>query len=128
MQNNCIKDLLGLKDVIIKNIKNSKNLVEIYIELPISEQVCTHCNSKTSKIHNYYTQVIIDIPIYSKPTNLILKKCRYECKDCDKSFYSHNEIVSKYARKTIRLTGYIVNKLRNLVAASDIAKKTSISP
>lgn len=128
MQNNCIKDLLGLKGVIVKNIKNLKNLVEIYIELPISEQLCPHCNSKTSKIHDYYTQVIKDIPIYFKPTNLILKKCRYECKYCRKSFYPHNEIVSKYARKTTRLTEYIVNELRNLVSASDIAKKTSVSP
>lgn len=128
MQTNCIKNLLGFKDVILKNIKNSKDSIEIYLELPVSEQVCPHCSSKTSKIHDYYTQPIKDIPIYFKPTILFLKKCRYECNSCHRTFYPPNNIVPRYARKTTRLSGYIVHELRNLVAASDIAKKTSVSP
>lgn len=128
MRTNCIKDLLDLKGIVLKNIKNLKDLVEIYIELPVSEQICPHCGSKTSKIHDYYTQSIKDIPIYFKPTTLILKKCRYECKYCGKTFYEKNQIIGKYARKTTRLTGYIIDELRNLIAASDISKKTTVSP
>ena len=56
MQNNCIKNLLNLKGVVVKNIKNLKDLVEVYIELPVVEQVCPHCGAKTTKIHDYYTQ------------------------------------------------------------------------
>ena len=128
MQNNCIKNLLNLKGVIVKKLKNLKDFVEVYIELPVSEQICPYCSNLTSKIKDYYTQSIKDIPIYFKPTNLILKKCRYECKYCGKTFYEKNEIVNKYARKTSRLAGYVVNELRNIVAASDIAKKVCISP
>lgn len=128
MQNNCIKNLLNLKEVIVKNVKNLKDSVEVYIELPVCEQICPHCGTKTSYIHDYYTQPVKDIPIYFKPTTLIFKKPRYECKNCDKTFYPKNEIVNKYARKTSRLTGYIVNELRNLVAASDISKKVKVSP
>ena len=40
MQSNCIKNLLNLKEVIIKSVKNLKNSVEICAELPISEQIC----------------------------------------------------------------------------------------
>lgn len=128
MQNNCIKNLLNLKEVIVKNVKNLKDSVEVYIELPVCEQICPHCSTKTSYIHDYYTQPVKDIPIYFKPTTLIFKKPRYECKNCGKTFYPKNEIVNKYARKTSRLTGYIVNELRNLVAASDISKKVKVSP
>ncbi len=128
MQNNCIKNLLNLKEVIVKNVKNLKDSVEVYIELPVCEQICPHCGTKTSYIHAYYTQPVKDIPIYFKPTTLIFKKPRYECKNCGKTFYSKNEIVNKYARKTSRLTGYIVNELRNLVVASDISKKVKVSP
>lgn len=128
MQNNCIKNLLDLKGVLVKKVKNLKDLVEVYIELPVSEQTCPHCEAKTTKIKDYYTQTVKDIPIYFKPTNLILKKCRYECKSCHKTFYEKNGIVNKYARTSIRLTAYIVDELRNLVAASDIAKKTTVSP
>lgn len=123
MQSNFIKDLLNLKDVEIKKVKNLKDLVEIYIELPKTEQICPHCGSKTTKIHDYCHQPIKDIPIYFKPTNLIYNKRRYECKQCGKNFYEDNSIISKYQRRTNRLTGYIVDELRNLSAQSDISKK-----
>lgn len=128
MQSNCIKNLLNLKDVIVKNIKNSEKLVEIFIELPVSEHICPCCGSKTTKIHDYYLQPIKDLPIQFKPTILIYKKRRYECKNCGKSFFENNEIIRKYARRTTRFTSYVVNELRNLVACSDISKRTTISP
>ena len=43
MHSNCIKNLLNLKEVIVKSIKNFENLVEIYAELPISKQLCPCC-------------------------------------------------------------------------------------
>lgn len=39
MQTNFIKNLLNLEDVIVKNIKNLKEKVEIYIELPVKEHL-----------------------------------------------------------------------------------------
>ena len=55
MRNNCINNLLNLKGVIIKNIKNSENSVSIYIETEHQSQCCPHCNSYTSKIKDYHT-------------------------------------------------------------------------
>ena len=92
MQTNFIKNLLNLEDVIIKNIKNLKEKVEIYIELPVLEHKCPHCGTITTKIHDYYSQTITDIPIYFKPTILIYNKRRYECPSCHKSFYENNNI------------------------------------
>ena len=126
MQNNCIKNLLNLKEVNVKSVKNLKNSVEIYAELPISEQVCPCCGTTTSKIHDYYTQPIKDIPIQFKPTTIFLKKTRYECKNCGKSFYPQNDFVSKYKRKSKRLVYYIVNQLKNNIAASTIARNINI--
>ena len=63
MQNNCIKNLLNLKGVIVKKLKNLKDLVEVYIELPVSEQICPHCGNLTSKIKDYYTQSILNLLI-----------------------------------------------------------------
>ena len=126
MLSNCIKNLLNLKEVNVKSVKNLKNSVEIYAELPISEQVCPCCGTTTSKIHDYYTQPIKDIPIQFKPTTIFLKKTRYECKNCGKSFYPQNDFVSKYKRKSKRLVYYIVNQLKNNIAVSTIAKNINI--
>ena len=126
MLSNCIKNLLNLKEVNVKSIKNFKNSVEVYAELPISKQVCPCCGATTSKIHDHYTQPIKDIPIQFKPTTIFLKKTRYECKNCGKSFYPQNDFIAKYKRKSKRLVYYIVEQLKNNIAASTIAKNVNI--
>ena len=128
MHSNCIKNLLNLKEVIIKSIKNLEKSVEINVELPLKEHTCPCCGTKTTNVHDYYKQPITDIPIYFKPTKLIYRKRRYECPNCNKSFYEDNSIVNKYARKTTRLAEYIVDQLRNLDSISNISKKTNVDP
>lgn len=128
MQTNCIKNLLDLKDFIIKNIKNLKNKVEIYIELPVKEHICPCCGHTTSNIHDYYSQTIKDIPIYFKPTFLIIRKRRYVCNHCDKKFFEQNPLLSKYSRRTTRLSGFVINQLRNLISQADVSKQTNVSP
>ena len=126
MLSNCIKNLLNLKELNVKKVKNSKNCVEVYAELPIYEQTCPCCGCSTSKIHDHYTQKIKDIPIQFKPTTIFLKKTRYECKNCGKSFYPKNDFIAKYKRKSKRLVYYIVDQLKNNIAASTIAKNLNI--
>ena len=126
MQNNCIKNLLNFKEVVIKNIKNLKDSVEVYAEFLISEQTCPCCSTKTSKIHDHYVQPIKDIPIHLKPTTIYLRKTRYECPSCGKSFYPSNEVIARYNRKSTRLVDYIVDQLRKNISASNIAKSLNI--
>lgn len=128
MQTNCIKNLLDLKDFIVKNIKNLKDKVEIYIELPVKEHLCPCCGHVTSNIHDYYTQTIKDIPIYFKPTFLIIRKRRYVCNHCDKKFFEQNPLLSKYSRRTTRLSAFVINQLRNLISQVDVSKQTNVSP
>ena len=101
MQTNCIKDLLDLKDKI-----------EIYIELPVKEYICPRCGHSTSNIHDYYTQTIKDIPIYFKPTFLIIRKRRYVRKHCGKKFLEHNPY---FLNMLDELLDYLVLLLINLV-------------
>ena len=79
MQNNFIRNLLDLKGIIIKKVRYKKNFVKIHIEMPVREQTCPHCKTKTTKIRDYRVQVIKDIPIRFKTTLLSYRKRRYEC-------------------------------------------------
>ena len=112
MQTNCMKNLLNLKDFIVKNIKNLKDKVEIYIELPVKEHICPCCGHSTSNIHDYYTQTIKDIPIYFKPTFLIIRKRRYVCNHCDKKFLN---IILYFLNMLEELLGYLVLLLISFV-------------
>ena len=128
MQNNCIKNLLNFKDVVVKKINNLENSVEVYVELPKSTQFCPRCAFETSKVHDYRTQPIQDVPIQFKPTTIFYRKRRYECSVCGKKFYEKNELVGKFSRKTTRFVSYIVQELRNLTSMSDVSKKCNTSP
>ena len=96
--------------------------------MPVIVHNCPHCQNITTKVHDYYSQPITDIPIYFKPTKLIYHKRRYECPSCHKSFYENNNIVNRFARKTKRLSEYIVDQLHNLQPVSAISKSTTVDP
>lgn len=127
MRNDFIKNLLDLKGVIVKKVRYKKNFVKIHIELPVREQTCPHCKSKTTKIKDYRTQVIKDIPIRFKTTLLSYRKRRYQCKECGKTFYEKADFLPKRARKTTRVTEFIVDRLRTKQSMKDIAKDANVS-
>lgn len=74
MQNNFITNLLDLKDVKVTKFRNRKNRIRIHIELPVRDHTCPCCHAKTSKIHDYRSQLIKDIPIYYKDTFIYYRK------------------------------------------------------
>lgn len=127
MQDNFITTLLDLKGVKVTKFRNRKNRFRIHIELPIREHSCPCCHSKTTKVHDYHLQLIKDIPIYNKDTFLYYRKRRYVCKNCGKRFYEKNSFLPKRARKTKRLTAFIIDKLKDKQSMKDIAKLSNVS-
>ena len=127
MRNDFIKNLLDLKGVIVKKVRYKKNFVKIHIELPVREQTCPHCKSKTTKIKDYRAQIIKDVPIRFKTTLLSYRKRRYQCKECGKTFYEKAHFLAKQARKTTRVTEFIVDKLKTKQSMKDIAKDADVS-
>ena len=127
MQNNFIRNLLDLKGVIVKKVRYKKNFVKIHIELPVREQTCPCCKSRTTKIKDYRIQVIKDIPIRFKTTLLSYRKRRYECKECGKTFYEKAHFLPKRGRKTTRVTEFIVDRLKTKQSMKDIAKDADVS-
>lgn len=127
MQHNFIRNLLDLKGVIVKKVRYKKNFVKIHIEMPVREQTCPCCKAKTTKIKDYRTQIIKDIPIRFKTTVLSYRKRRYQCKNCGKTFYEKVSFLPKGARKTTRVTEFIVDRLRSKQSMKDIAKDANVS-
>lgn len=127
MQNNFITKLIDLKGVKVTKFRNREHRIRIHIELPVREHTCPCCHSKTSKVHDYRFQLIKDIPIYYKDTFIYYRKRRYVCKNCGKRFYEKNTFLPKRARKTKRLTAFIIDKLKEKQSMKDIAKLSNVS-
>ena len=127
MRNDFIRNLLDLKGVIVKKVRYKKNFVKVHIELPVREQTCPHCKAETTKIKDYRTQIIKDIPIRFKTTLLSYRKRRYQCKECGKTFYEKAYFLPKRARKTTRVTEFIVDRLKTKQSMKDIAMQANVS-
>lgn len=76
MHNHCINKLLNIKDVIVKKVIQADTFIKIYLETKPTEQLCPYCNSSTSRIHDYRSQVVKDLPFQFKHCYLILRKRR----------------------------------------------------
>ena len=128
MQNDFITKLIDLKRVKVTKFRNREHRIRIHIELPVREHTCPCCHSKTSRIHDYRFQLIKDIPMYyDKSTFIYYRKRRYVCTNCGKRFYEKNTFLPKRARKTNRLTAFIIEQLKEKQSIKDIAKISNVS-
>jgi transposase len=123
-----IKKLLNLEGAIIKKSHFFKNNIIFYVEMPVSVHVCPNCGTHTTKIHDYYSRTIKDVPIQKKFVTIHYNQRRYECPSCGKSFNESNCIAQRYSHHTKNLTGFIVNSLRSKISMSDVAKEANVNP
>lgn len=126
MDNN-ISKVLGLEDVIVKNVEENNDYLIIDIELPRKLHCCPCCHNKTDRIHDYRFQMVKDLPAFGKQVFLRLRKRRYVCPDCGKRFDEINTFLPKYYHLTRRKIACIIDEFRKLKSASMIAKENDVS-
>ena len=126
MHNYCINKLLNLKEVKVKNIVHADSFVKIFIHTEAKEQICPCCGATTKRIHDYRNQAIKDLPLQEKNCYLILRKRRYRC-SCGKRFFEKYDFLARYQQRSIRLTKYIANLLRESVSLKCVAKRANVS-
>ena len=110
----------------VKNIIYADSYVKVFIETQAIRHTCPCCGSKTKQIHDYRWQTIKDLPFKLKYCFLVLKKRRYRC-SCGKRFSEKYEFLVRYQQRTVRLTQYIANELRNSTTLKSVAQKTNVS-
>lgn len=126
MRLNIISSLLNLEGAIVKDIKQSNNLLEIYAETRKSMQICPCCGKKTSRVHDYRAQRVKDLPIHCVHSVIILRKRRYVC-SCGKRFYEKLVFLPRYHRMTSRVYSSILSNLRSNYSTKHIANNHNIS-
>ena len=120
------EELVGLQDLIISEIKEADRTIHIFGTVKRQNHKCPCCGELTDKVHDYREQIIKDIPAFGKQICIHLKKRRYRC-CCGKRFYEKNCFLPRYHRMTNRLSAYIINKLRNEVSFTSVAREVNLS-
>lgn len=121
------KNLIGLQDVILKNVEQDKKFIYIYVQMPRKAHICPCCGKSTDKVHDYRKQYIKDIPAFGKQTYIVLNKRRYVCHDCKKRFYEKVDFVPRKHQSTKRLAFYVIDKLSDERSFTSVAKETNLS-
>lgn len=121
------KNLIGLQEVILKNVEHDENSIYIHIQMPRKKHICPCCGKSTDKIHDYRKQYIKDIPAFGKLTYIVLNKRRYVCPSCKKRFYEKVDFVPRKHQSTKRLAIYIIDKLSDERSFSSVARETNLS-
>ena len=123
---NIIK-LLGIQEVLVKNIEEVENSLEISIETKRKMQQCPSCKCFTNKVHDYRIQRVQHITINKTLTYLLLKKRRYCCHHCGKKFYESYSFLQKFFRKSNAVYEGVCEDLKSLKNFKTIAKDNNIS-
>ena len=122
----CTEELVGLQDLIISEIKEVDRTIHVFGTVKRQKHKCPCCGELTDKVHDYREQIVKDIPAFGKQTCIHLKKRRYRC-SCGKRFYEKNHFLPRYHRMTNRLSAYIIEKLRNEVSFTSVAREVKLS-
>lgn len=122
-----IEKLIGLKEIIVKNVKQKPDRTEIFLELPRKPHRCPCCGNETNCVHDYRRQTVKDLPSFGKHTVLILRKRRYRCPFCGKRFFEKNPFLPRYSRMTSRLSAYIISKLSDVCSFTSVAREVNLS-
>lgn len=122
-----IAQLLGLEDVILKDIKRADSQMVLFIEKERRDCTCPHCGTVTNRIHDYRTVTIKDIPLQYYQTLIKYRKRRYHCPGCGKHFNEPFSLVPKNCQISLRLGMLALNQLADTGSVSRVAKNLGIS-
>lgn len=122
-----IEKLLGLKDIILDNVKEISGEMHIYIRMQQRVHICPKCQNTTSKVHDYRMQLVKDAPAFGNRTIIHLKKRRHVCPCCGKKFYETISFLPRYQHTTTRLWFYVLNALKETRSMKAIALECGIS-
>lgn len=126
LQEDYTTKVLGLQDASITDVKETEEVIEIYVQQRRRKHRCPACGCMTDTVHDYRWQRIKDVPLRMKDTVVLLRKRRYRCR-CGKRFAEQNAYLGRYQRMTKRIPAAIVQDLRQVVSYSGVAARYGVS-
>ena len=127
LYSNYTTELLGLKDVIVTDVKEKDSQIHVFVEPILQAQVCPACHHETKRTHAYRMQLVKDLPLQGKHCILHLRKRRYRCTHCGSVFQEKLPFLQRYQRNTKRLISKIMYDYACEHSTVSIAKRNGIS-
>ena len=128
MDTDIVKKILDIdENIIINDVEVSEKEVNLYIEIKKKEHICPRCGEKVNRVHYYYSQKIKDLDIFDKKAYIWIKKKRYKCNNCKKTFLEENKFLAKFQRMTNRVFNEIFSQLESEHSFKSVGKLLGLS-
>ena len=116
------------KGFIVKNfLENSSGFYEVYLEMPKTIHICPYCGYSTSYVKDYRIQIIKDTKIGGKDLFIHLRKRRYICNHCRRSFTELNPLVKRYQHFSSRFYTQTYQEFQSVQSFKAIANRFGVS-
>ncbi len=128
MQEHFIMELLGIKDkhVELWDMKEENREFHFWLQTKQRKQTCPNCGTKTKRVHSYRTQKIKGRLIEDRPVKIHLRKRRYLCTACKKTFYEKVGFIKRYQRHTTSLEQQVLTYVGEN-SFKDVGKMAGVS-
>lgn len=122
-----IEKLLHWEEGTIYFYENSSDYFLFHAEFPRRIHYCPHCNTPTNRIKDYRYQRVLACIIDDKPAYIRIRKRRYDCPCCGKTFYESIPGLSKYQRRTNQQQLSIIQGCTKKMTFTDFAQQYHVS-
>ncbi|MCE7793807.1 ISL3 family transposase [Salipaludibacillus sp. CUR1] len=111
MRFHSITRFLGIKDDHVEVFDTGEKEKSFWFQLhtKVRKQTCPKCKEKTKRIHGYRWQCIQGAPIAGKKVELHLRKRRYICTTCSRTFFEKLSFMERYQRHTVMLSQEVLS-------------------
>lgn len=124
---NTSQNILGLSNLIIKNVFITSDTTHFEIEMIRKPHKCPCCGLVTDHVHDYRLQKVKDLPSFGKKVNLLIRKRRYVCPSCNKRFYENIAFLPRYHRMTSRVIHEVLALLASTCSFKSVALQLDLS-
>ena len=112
-----------LSQLSIEKIEVFDTNIKVFAKSRLSKTTCNYCYSSSIKLHGLSETRITDLPYDNKKVNVYVKRTRYKCFNCHKTFFETTPHKFHHHNMTVFVADFILseynripcNKLANLL-------------
>ena len=117
-----------IKEEYIKYTRVSEDAsVYFTLEMPVAEQVCSHCGASTRKSKGKRPRDVKFGAIQHQRVTATYLQRRYKCQECNHTFIEKNPFVSRYLRLGKTNIEYLFRQLGEKGSFTEMAKRSDVS-
>jgi len=112
-----------LSPLLVDGLADENGQLRVRVRAPLVAVACPDCGAASTRVHAYHHRQVSDVAVGARRVLLVLRVRRLGCPTdgCRRTFREQvPEVVQRYQRRTVRLTGQIAVVVRELAGRGSV--------